>query len=152
MFPLGDLHIDICDEILFLSAYHGWYIILKYDLLAVNQVNAQSKPSEMWRALNVQKRPLKINIPLQDPNARPSRTILSGHFPVPGLNKLTKSTFISDGVKAWPNRNKNLQIPSVREKSNTKICKDIANLTKKPNSEENKLNRPHVGNTSIYSN
>ena len=88
-------------------------------------MNAQSKPTEMWRALNVQKHPLKINIPLQDPNARPSGTILSGHFPVPGLNKLTKSTFISDGIKACPNRNKNLQIPSVREKSNKKIVKTL---------------------------
>ena len=67
---------------------------------AVNQINAQIKITELWKAINDEDHPFKI-IKVNDVVTRPTRACSKRQIKLPMLSKLTKRTFINDGIKAW---------------------------------------------------
>ena len=70
-------------------------------MLSINQMNAQIKLSEFWKASNDSKHPFAVYFPRRETNARASRSYEKGCKPELGKSNPTQSTFINDGIKAW---------------------------------------------------
>ena len=62
-------------------------------MLAVNQINAQIKMSEMWNAVNDVEHPFNLQKSESGPNVR---SLAAEVIPAQG-----QSNFICDGIKAW---------------------------------------------------
>ena len=82
----------------------------KHNMLSINQLNAQIKLTEIWKAVKDENHPFKIQIPLTNPEERVSRGQAAGYIKTKALSNVTKKTFINDSIKAWncaPNELKN---------------------------------------------
>ena len=73
----------------------------KHNMLSVNQINAQIKLTEMWKAMNEIDHPFKIGKLKVNENQRVSRAVTNGVIKSTATRGLTQSTFINDGIKAW---------------------------------------------------
>ena len=89
-------------------------ILAKFDNLSVNQLNAQMKLVDMWKANNCENYPTKLSKIEANESRTTTRAVTSGKLKEIGLSITAKNTFYNDGVKAW-NR-----IPE-----NIKNCKTI---------------------------
>ena len=69
--------------------------------MSVNQINAQMKLSEMWKAMNDGDHPFNIEKRDSGPNVRSMRSITNDMLLVQSFSELSKSTFTNDGIKAW---------------------------------------------------
>ena len=70
-------------------------------MLSVNQINAQIKLSEMWKAVNDSDHPFNISKKESGPHVRAMRSITNEVLTVLSYTELSKQTFINDGIKAW---------------------------------------------------
>ena len=74
----------------------------KLNLLSINQINAQIKLTETWKALNNDKdnqiKSLKI---INKKEERNSRSASNGNLVEQGNSKLAKQTFINDSARVW---------------------------------------------------
>ena len=70
-------------------------------MLSINQINAQIKLTEIWKAVRDEEHPFKIKLPKINMDDRISRGKLSGYLKNDALSNVTKKTFINDSVKAW---------------------------------------------------
>ena len=73
----------------------------KHNMMSINQINAQIKMTEIWKAVNDETHPFKIEVPKHKAEERVSRGQLSGYIQSKALTNITKKTFINDSVKAW---------------------------------------------------
>ena len=73
----------------------------KFKMLSVNQMNAQIKKTEMWKAEKVSNYPLKFAKKTNMDEVRTTRSISSGQLKETGKTNLRQSTFISDASRAW---------------------------------------------------
>ena len=85
----------ICDKISTAS------LLVKNNMISVNQINAQMKLSEMWKAVNDEDHPFNLIKREVGPNIRAIRSITNEKLPVHCFSELSRNTFINDGVKAW---------------------------------------------------
>ena len=76
-------------------------LLKKFNMMSVNQINAQMKLSEMWKAVRDDDHPFNLEKKLSGPEVRSMRSISNGTLPVSGFSELSKNTFINDGIKAW---------------------------------------------------
>ena len=76
-------------------------LLTKFNMLSVNQINAQMKLSEMWKAVNDEDHPFNIVKRESGPNIRAMRSITNEVLPTQNFSELSKQTFINDGIKAW---------------------------------------------------
>ena len=76
-------------------------LLTKFNMMSVNQINAQIKLSEMWKAVNVEDHPFNLDRKESGPNIRSMRSITNEMLPVKSFSELSKNTFINDGIKAW---------------------------------------------------
>ena len=86
--------------------------------LSVNQLNAQIKLTEMWKVINLEHYPIKLESRTPE-NKMGSRSKTSGNLKECYGSEKLRSTFINDGIKAW-----NLTPESV------KGCKTISSAKK----------------------
>ena len=75
----------------------------KVNMLSVNQINAQIKVTEIWKAVNNLECPLKI-IKMKD--VLPERPLRSkneseNNLMEVGSTEISKKTFVNDGVRLW---------------------------------------------------
>ena len=82
----------------------------KFNMMSVNQINAQIKLSEMWKAVNDEDHPFNLVKRESGPDVRSMRSISNEMLPVKSFTELSKSTFINDGIKAC-----NLASMSIKE-------------------------------------
>ena len=75
-------------------------LLTKFNMMSVNQINAQIKLSEMWKAVNVEDHPFNLDKKESGPNIRSMRSITNEMLPVKSFSELSKNTFINDGIKA----------------------------------------------------
>ena len=70
-------------------------------MLSANQINAQVKLTEMWKASNVTNYPIKLD--KKDPNManRLTRSTARGDILLQGKSDLCNSSFIFDASKIW---------------------------------------------------
>ena len=82
----------------------------KHNMLSINQLNAQIKLTQIWKAVKDADHPFKIVVPSPNPDQRVSRGQEAGYIKSKALSNITKKTFINDSIKAWnraPNDLKN---------------------------------------------
>ena len=70
-------------------------------LLSVNQINAQVKINEMWKAINNETNALKITIKKKDSEADITRADKNVTLMEVGLSNLCKKTFLNDAAHIW---------------------------------------------------
>ena len=75
----------------------------KFSMLSVNQLNAQTKLVEIWKALNVDDYPLKVVQQTKD-NSRVNTRADTKEKPIEiGKSVLVEKTCISDAIHLWNN-------------------------------------------------
>ena len=73
----------------------------KLGLLSVNQINAQVKLSEMWKAINSDNNALQITIKQKASDAAITRSDKNVTLVEHGLSELCKKTFLNDAAHVW---------------------------------------------------
>ena len=71
------------------------------NMLSVNQINAQIKISEVWKAEHVPNHPLKIEKVNHESSACKTRSVTNGDLKEFGKSNIVQSTFISDASRVW---------------------------------------------------
>ena len=101
-------------------------LVEKFDMLAVNQLNAQIKLLEMWKSLNVEKYPTSITKQGPEHEGAITRADKVNRPCEVGKTTLTQKTCISDAIRLWN------QAPDVIKSSATvwKAKKEIKSYVK----------------------
>ena len=76
-------------------------LLKKFDMLAVNQLNAQIKLLEIWKALNVENYPLAIKKQNTTHEGALTRADRQNRPCEVGKSSLTHKTCISDAIRLW---------------------------------------------------
>ena len=71
------------------------------NMLSVNQLNAQIKLVEIWKASNMDNNPLKLNKKQIVPENINTRACTQGKLIVPGTKLIIQKTCITDAMKIW---------------------------------------------------
>ena len=71
------------------------------NILSVNQLNAQIKITEMWKAMNVSNYPLKFKNSNTNDSVMVSRSKIEGKLLVKHGSDNLKSTLKNDGIEMW---------------------------------------------------
>ena len=71
------------------------------NMLSVNQLNAQTKITEVWKAITDSSHPLKIEKISHDKNLCTTRAVTKGDLVEFGKTKLVQSTYLSDASRIW---------------------------------------------------
>ena len=85
----------ICDKVSTAS------LLQKFNMMSVNQINAQIKLSEMWKAVKDEDHPFNLEKKESGPDIRSMRSITNEVLPVKSFSERSKNTFINDGIVAW---------------------------------------------------
>ena len=93
-------------------------ILEKFNMMSVNQLNASIKLCDMWKAVNVEDYPTKVNKITPLNNAAMTRASTNGKLKECGKTALSQATLINDATKAW-----NLAPKEVHESKNYTIAK-----------------------------
>ena len=97
-------------------------------MLSVNQLDAQIKLNEAWKAVNLKDYPRKWKKRETNDQARSTRAVRVGKLLEQGRSNITSSTFTDDAVKAWnktPEEIKNAKTFSVAKVHLKKIVKAL---------------------------
>ena len=70
----------------------------KHNMLSINQLNAQIKLTEIWKAVKDEDHPFKIQVQIPNPEERTSRGQAAGYIKSTALSNITKKTFINDSI------------------------------------------------------
>ena len=70
-------------------------------MISINQLNAQIKLVEIWRASNIDNYPLKLNKKQVVPENTNTRACTQGKLIVPGTKPIMQKSFITDAMKIW---------------------------------------------------
>ena len=76
-------------------------LLKNVNMLSVNQLNAQIKISEVWKATNDSSFPLKIKCVSHETTPCVTRAVSNGLLVEFGKTDILQSTFLSDASKAW---------------------------------------------------
>ena len=93
-------------------------------MLSINQTNAQTKYTEMWKAANYEHYPIQMEKMKKHPNGRTSRGVTNNNF----IEPITKNTFIGDATRLWnkaPLNIKNAMTINVAKKEIKAFCKSL---------------------------
>ncbi len=81
----------------------------KLNMLSVNQINAQIKLTEMWKAVNNPNHPLKINKKSLEDVIVLTRSTTRGDLVIQGKNEMCHTSFLYDASKIWNNAPQNIK-------------------------------------------
>ena len=70
-------------------------------MLSVNQINAKVKIQEVWKALNVEGYPLKIDSQKASDTSTSTRAMTSGRLIESGRSNLVSNCCITDAIRIW---------------------------------------------------
>ena len=76
-------------------------LLTNVNVLSVNQMNAQIKLTEVWKALHNKNSPLNIKIPIFNPEHQSARSKGNGRLINKVFSNGTKLTFLHDSKKNW---------------------------------------------------
>ena len=96
----------------------------KNNMLSINQMHAQVKLTEMWKATNYKNYPLNIDQLQPAANGRATRGISKGKLSEPA----TLNTFIGNATRLWnkaPNVIKTAKSISIVKKEIKQYCKTL---------------------------
>ena len=64
-------------------------LLSKFNMMSVNQINAQIKLSEMWKAMNEEDHPFNLVKRESGPNVRAMRSVTNESLPVQNFSELS---------------------------------------------------------------
>ena len=70
-------------------------------MLSVNQISAQIKLTEMWKAINIPKFPIKVSKQMAPLDSRTTRGVTNGKIVEEGSSNLIVNSFIGDATRLW---------------------------------------------------
>ena len=76
-------------------------LLNKFIMLSINQLNAKVKLVEMWKAMNLEDYPLKVEQQSCDVDRVSTRADTTGRPVEMGRSNLTQKTCISDAIRLW---------------------------------------------------
>ena len=76
-------------------------LLTNQQMLSVNQTAAQIKLTEMWKAINVPKFPIKVNKQQTPNDSRTTRGVTNGRIIEEGSSNLVTNSFIGDATRLW---------------------------------------------------
>ena len=76
-------------------------LLANVNVLSVNQINAQIKITEVWKAMQDANHPLKIEKVAHDLRSCTTRSVTNGDLKEFGKLIILQSTFLSDASKVW---------------------------------------------------
>ena len=76
-------------------------LLEKFNVVSINQLNAQIKLLEIWKSLNVEDYPLEIRQQETMENSTTTRAAARGKPCGIGRSNLMQSSCVSDAVKLW---------------------------------------------------
>ena len=71
------------------------------NMLSVNQINAQIKITEVWKAMHDSSHPMKIKKVAHGHEPCTTRAVSNGELMEIGKSEIVQSTYLSDASKAW---------------------------------------------------
>ena len=103
-------------------------IALNLKMLSVNQINAQVKLTEMWKATNISNYPIKCDRKVPRNDDMHTRSTLRGDLIIQGKNDLCTSSFILDASKNWNNAPRSIKDSLTIHKAKIEIKKFVTTL------------------------
>ena len=91
-------------------------------MLSANQINAQIKIQEIWKSLNINNHPLKVDRQTINQQGTTARAGTSERLIESGKSGLSQKTCINDAIKIWN------QLPS--DVTDCKTLSQLKNVTK----------------------
>ena len=76
-------------------------LLEKHKMLSVNQLNAQIKTNDMWKATHLSNYPTKVTPVNTLENAPNTRIRSNGNLKEVGKTNIMQSTFLNDATRAW---------------------------------------------------
>ena len=73
----------------------------KHNMLSINQLIAQMKLTEIWKAVKDENHPFKIKVKTINQEEITTRGQVSGYIKSNAKSNVTQKTFINDSIKAW---------------------------------------------------
>ena len=73
----------------------------KFGILSINQLNAQVKLLEIWKALNLEDYPLQIKLQSAPPTGMTTRADSKGKAIEIGRSNLSRNSSVSDSIRVW---------------------------------------------------
>ena len=97
-------------------------------MTSVNQINAQIKLTEMWKASKIQNYPIKMDKHTASDESRATRATTRGDLLMKGSTFKSQSTFLNDASKIWNKAPMSLKCCETIYSAKKEIKKFIANL------------------------
>ena len=76
-------------------------LLEKLNMLSINQINAQIKIQEIWKALNIVNYPLKVDRKAVNVEGISTRACTSGRLIESGKSCISQKTCINDAIRIW---------------------------------------------------
>ena len=76
-------------------------LLKEINMSAVNQIMAQIKICEMWKANHIDNYPIKVETLQRNDESRVTRALTNNVLKESAKSNVTMSTFINDAIKAW---------------------------------------------------
>ena len=97
-------------------------------MLSVNQINAQIKLTEMWKATNLKDYPIKLDKKDINEGQRSTRSNFRGDIVLQGKNDLCHTSFLYDASKNWNNASNVIKESTSLYKAKKEIKKNVSTL------------------------
>ena len=97
-------------------------------MLSANQINAQVKLTEMWKASNVKDYPIKLIKKESNSENMSTRSTTRGDLVLKGKNEMCNSSFILDASKNWNNAPNSIKDSNSIYKAKIEIKKYVSTL------------------------
>ena len=91
----------VLENVLLKDGAHTKDLLEHQKMLSVNQLAAQIKLTEMWKATNVSNYAIKVTKQAPAPNGRETRGVSSGKLVEPGKTNLVLNSCVGDGTRLW---------------------------------------------------
>ena len=76
-------------------------LLAQLNLMSVNQINAQIKIQEIWKALHIENYPLKLDRQSVSETGTSTRACTSGELMESGRSVIAQKTCTNDAIKLW---------------------------------------------------
>ena len=106
-------------------------MLSKNKMLSVNQMQAQIKLTELWKAVNTDNNPLKFKHQIAAENGRESRTVSNKTLVLNKGSILTIDSFKYDASKLWNNSPEDLKNTKSLYSAKLEIKKYCASISRK---------------------
>ena len=77
------------------------FMLTKFNLLSVNQMNAQIKLTEIWKSVHISNYPIKTSILQRGSEAMTTRAMTSGVLKEAKISNSSEKTFLNDATHIW---------------------------------------------------